>query len=161
MSEQPTQEAAIPTIEITRVFNAPLALVWEVWTNPVHVKEWFGPHGFTTPLYESDLRTGGVMRYHMRAPNGAVFPSEGRYEEVVPHERIVVVGSVEIAGDTAFTARTDVRFSEANGRTTVEIRQTYTNVSPIGRQAIGGADEGWAQQLERFEAYLHRVPGGR
>ncbi len=143
-----------PVIEITRVFDAPLALVWEVWTNPVHVKEWFGPHGFTTPLYETDLRTGGVMRYHMRAPDGSVFPSEGRFEEVVPHERIVVVGTVEIAGNVEFTARTEARFSEANGRTTIAIRQTYTNVGPIGKQAIGGASIGWAQQFERFEAYL-------
>ena len=154
MSERSTPDAATPTIEITRVFDAPLALVWQVWTEPEHVKQWWGPHGFTTPVYESDLRTGGIMRYHMRAPDGSVFPSEGRFEDVVLHERIVIVGAVEIAGTLAFTARTEVRFSEANGRTTVAIRQTYTNVSPIGKQAIQGAPEGWAQQLERFEAYL-------
>ncbi len=154
MSEQPTPGPGTPTIEITRIFDAPLALVWQVWTDPVHVKEWFGPHGFTTPVYEADLRTGGIMRYHMRAPDGSVFPSEGRFEEVVPHERIVVVGTVEIAGNVVFTARTEARFSEANGRTTIAIRQTYTNVSPVGQQAIAGASVGWAQQFERFEAYL-------
>ncbi len=151
MSEQPTPA---PSIEITRVFDAPLALVWEVWTDPVHVKEWWGPHGFTTPLYEADLRTGGMMRYHMRAPDGTVFPSEGRFEEVVPHKLIVVAGTVEIAGNVAFTARTEVRFSETNGRTTVAIKQTYTNVSPVGKAAIDGASVGWAQQFERFEAHL-------
>lgn len=152
MSER-TSEAE-PTFEITRVFDAPLALVWHVWTDPTHVKEWWGPHGFTTPVYESDVRTGGTMRYHMRAPDGSVFPSEGRFEDVVPHERIVVVGTVEIAGNLAFTARTEVRFSEASGRTTVAIRQTYTDVSPIGQRAIEGASTGWAQQLERFETHL-------
>jgi uncharacterized protein YndB with AHSA1/START domain len=154
VSEQSTPDPAIPTLEITRVFDAPLVLVWRVWTEPEHVKHWWGPHGFTTPLYEADLRTGGTMRYHMRAPDGTVYPSEGRFEEVVPHERIVVVGAVEIAGDVAFTARTEARFSEANGRTTVAIRQTYTNVTPIGRQAIEGAPVGWAQQSERLEAYI-------
>jgi uncharacterized protein YndB with AHSA1/START domain len=153
--EAAEEASGTPTIELTRVFDAPLALVWQLWTDPVHVKEWWGPHGFTTPLYESDLRTGGTLRYHMRAPDGSVFPSEGRFEEVVPHERIVVTGAVEIAGNAAFTARTEVRFSEENGRTTVAIRQTYANVSPIGQQAIQGASIGWAQQLERFEAYLH------
>jgi uncharacterized protein YndB with AHSA1/START domain len=160
VSDQPTSDPEIPTIEITRVFDAPLALVWMVWTEPEHVKQWWGPHGFSTPVYEADLRTGGTMRYHMRAPDGTVFPSGGRFEEVVPHERIVVTGTVEIAGNVAFTARTDVRFSEANGRTTLAIRQTYTNVTPIGRQAIEGASEGWAQQFERFEAHL-RAQGAR
>ena len=155
MTEPHTTESPIPTIEITRVLDAPLELVWRVWTDPVHAKEWWGPHGFTTPLYESDLRTGGIMRYHMQAPDGTVYPNEGRYEEVVPHERIVVVGEVEIAGNVAFTARTDVRFREASGRTTVTIRQTYANVTAIGRNAIEGAPIGWAQQLERYEAYLH------
>lgn len=154
MSEKPAPDTATPTIEITRVFDAPLQLVWQVWTDPQHVKQWWGPHGFTTPVYEADLRTGGAMRYHMRAPDGTVFPSEGRFEEVVPHELIVIAGTVEIAGDIAFTARTEVRFSEANGRTTVAIRQTYTNVSPIGQRAIEGASVGWSQQFERFEAYL-------
>jgi uncharacterized protein YndB with AHSA1/START domain len=158
VSEQSTPDPGTPAIEITRVFDAPLALVWRVWTDPVHVKQWWGPHGFTTPLYEADLRTGGTLRYHMRAPDGSVFPSEGRFEEVVPHERIVVVGAVEIAGNVAFTARTEARFSEANGRTTVAIRQTYTNVSPIGRQAIDGAPVGWTQQFERLEAYLRSQP---
>jgi uncharacterized protein YndB with AHSA1/START domain len=79
----------------------------------------------------------------MRAPDGSVFPSEGRFEEVIPHELIVVVGEVEIAGNAAFTARTEVRFSEANGRTTVAIHQTYTSVSTIGQQAIDGASVGW------------------
>jgi len=155
VSEQSTPDSEPPTIELARVFDAPLALVWQVWTDPEHVKHWWGPHGFTTPLYEADLRTGGTMRYHMRAPDGTVFPSEGRFEDVVLHERIVVVGTVEIAGSVVFTARTEARFSEANGRTTVEIRQTYTNVSPIGQQAIQGAPEGWAQQFERFDSYLH------
>jgi uncharacterized protein YndB with AHSA1/START domain len=154
LSEQATPDPGTPTIEISRVFDAPLKLVWQVWTDPVHVKHWWGPHGFTTPLYEADLRTGGTMRYHMRAPDGTVFPSEGRFEEVVPHERIVVVGAVEIMGNIAFTARTEVRFSEADGRTTVAIRQTYSNVSAVGQKAIGGASVGWAQQFERFEAYL-------
>jgi uncharacterized protein YndB with AHSA1/START domain len=159
VSEQQTPDAGNPTIEITRVFDAPLALVWQVWTEPEHVKHWWGPHGFTTPLYEADLRTGGMMRYHMRAPDGTVFPSEGRFEDVVPHERIVVTGVVEIAGNVAFTARTEARFSESNGRATVAIRQTYTNVSPLGQQAIQGAPVGWAQQFERFEAYLRSQAG--
>jgi uncharacterized protein YndB with AHSA1/START domain len=159
VSEQRTPDPGIPTVEITRVFDAPLALVWQTWTDPVHVKKWWGPHGYTTPLYEVDLRTGGTRRYHMRAPDGSVFPSEGRFEQVVEYERIVVIETVEIAGDVAFKARTEARFSEATGRTVVAIRQTYMNVSPIGQQAIEGAPVGWAQQFDRFEAYLRSQQG--
>ena len=81
---------------------------------------------------EFGVFTGGTMRYHMRAPDGTVFPNEGRFEEVVLHERIIVVGTVEIAGNVAFTARTEARFSEANGRTTIAIRRNASANCPAG-----------------------------
>jgi len=73
----------------TRVFDAPRELVWKVWTDPKHVARWWGPHGFTNPVCELDVRPGGAIRIHMRGPDGTVYPMTGVYLEVVEPERIV------------------------------------------------------------------------
>jgi uncharacterized protein YndB with AHSA1/START domain len=139
---------------MTRVFNAPRALVWAVWTDPKHATHWWGPHGFTTPVYEADLRSGGAFRVHMRAPDGTIFPNVGTFEEVVAPERLVMFGVVEIGGSVAFEARTTVTFEERGATTAVIVHQAYLNVTAAGADAISGAREGWTQQFERFEAYL-------
>src|ERR1700683_1522447 len=55
---------------ITRVFDAPRTLVWEAWTNPKYVMQWWGPKGFTAPFCEMDFRVGGKFLCCMRTPDG-------------------------------------------------------------------------------------------
>jgi uncharacterized protein YndB with AHSA1/START domain len=145
-------------MSMTRVLNAPRELVWEVWTNPKHASQWWGPNGFTTPVYEADVRPGGKLRVHMRAPDGTIFPSVGIFEDVVPPERLVTGGTVEIGGSIAFDVRTEITFAEHEGKTTVTVLQTYTIVTEAAKGAIGGAHEGWSQQFDRLEAYLRELP---
>jgi len=159
LKSEPANDTAATELSIVRVFDAPRNLVWQVWTNSEHARQWWGPHGFTTPVHEIDLRPGGVLRVHMRAPDGTIFPSVGTIEEVVPPERLVVSGVVEINGSTAFEARTAVTFEEKDGKTTVTVRQSYAKVSPAGAGAISGAREGWTQQLDRLDGYLRGFAG--
>ncbi len=72
-------------IVIDRVFDAPLQLVWEAWSDPKHAQQWCAPHGCTNPVYEHDVRTGGTLRSHMLTPDGSLFHEEGVYEEVSRH----------------------------------------------------------------------------
>jgi uncharacterized protein YndB with AHSA1/START domain len=58
---------------ITRIFDAPRELVWKAWTDPKHVDQWWGPHGFTNPLCEWDARPGVKILVHMRGPKGSPF----------------------------------------------------------------------------------------
>jgi uncharacterized protein YndB with AHSA1/START domain len=146
-------------LSLTRVLGAPRALVWSVWTEPEHAKQWWGPHGFTTPVYEADLRPGGSLRVHMRAPDGEIFPQEGIFEIVDPPQRLVTVGAVEIAGSVAFEARTEIRLTESDGKTTVRVLQTYSNLSPAAAGAIEGAPIGWSQQFEKLDTYLRMAIG--
>ena len=62
---------------LTRNFNAPRELVFKVWTDPKHVAQWWGPHGFTTRILEMDVRPGGVWRYAMRGQDGNDYPFDG------------------------------------------------------------------------------------
>lgn len=79
---------------ITRIFNAPRQRVWQAWTNPEHVKKWWGPEFFTSPFVEIDLRVGGKYLYCMRGSPGPGmveqdFWSTGVYREIVPMEKLV------------------------------------------------------------------------
>jgi len=76
---------------ISRVFDAPLALVWRAWTDPDHVMQWWGPDHFTCPSAEIDFREGGAALLCMRAPKefgGQDFYSTWTYTKIVPMTRI-------------------------------------------------------------------------
>jgi uncharacterized protein YndB with AHSA1/START domain len=141
-------------LTMTRVFDAPRSLVWEVWTNPKHAARWWGPEGFSNPVYESDLRPGGRLNIHMRAPDGTICPMTGVYEEVAAPERLVFFAAAGMDGAVAFDARTTVTFEEHAGKTTVSVRQTYHNLTPAAAPALEGAPMGWSQTLDRLAAYL-------
>ena len=78
-----------PVVIVTRMFDAPRTLVWDVITDPKHVVHWYGGPGFTNPVCEMDLRPGGIWRHVMQAPNGAQFTINSVFLEVVEPERRV------------------------------------------------------------------------
>ncbi len=84
-----------PIVTMTRVFDAPRNLVYKAWTDPGHLAQWWGPHGFTNPVCEVDLRPGGTWRIDMRGPDGTIYPNTGRYLEVVERERLVYTDIVD------------------------------------------------------------------
>jgi uncharacterized protein YndB with AHSA1/START domain len=55
-------------IEVTKVFNAPLDMVWQVWVDPELIKRWWGPRNFTSPVAVIDFREGGQSLVSMKAP---------------------------------------------------------------------------------------------
>jgi uncharacterized protein YndB with AHSA1/START domain len=76
---------------VTRVFDAPLELVWKAWTDPAYVMQWWGPDHFTSPSAKMDFREDGVSLVCMRAPQefgGQDMYSTWLYQKIVPMERI-------------------------------------------------------------------------
>ncbi len=78
------------TLKMTRLIKAPRERVFEAWTNPEQLKEWFRPGEDTVvPQVKSDLRVGGKYRIQMKNPDGEFHTSAGTYREVKPPERLV------------------------------------------------------------------------
>jgi uncharacterized protein YndB with AHSA1/START domain len=77
-----------PVIVMTRLFDARRELVWKVITDPKHVAEWYGGHGFTNPVCEMDIRPGGRWHHVMQAPTGAQFTIDAVFTEVREPERL-------------------------------------------------------------------------
>lgn len=74
---------------LEREIDVPVQLVWEAWTSPESIREWFCPKPWSVSSCEIDLRPGGRFNTVMRSPEGEEFPNSGCYLEVVPNTRLV------------------------------------------------------------------------
>ncbi|MEP2024506.1 MAG: SRPBCC domain-containing protein [Reichenbachiella sp.] len=83
-----SNDATNRTLTLERIFNAPISLVWEAWTNPEHVAQWWGPEGMQTKVNKHDFRVGGAWEYAMTMPDGKVFIADGVYTEIVEFSKI-------------------------------------------------------------------------
>ncbi len=150
MSQSTTDHEIITT----RVFNAPRALVFKAWTDPKHVAQWWGPKGFRSYDCAIDLRAGGAFRLEMVGPDGAVYPCQGIYREIVEPERIVFAGpthdSPGCGAGLPPNAVVTVTFEEQQGATLLTILTRWP--SDAGRAAAmeTGYTAGWTSCLERL-----------
>lgn len=143
-------------IVVSRIFDAPRELIWEAMTNPQHVVHWWGPRGFTDTVEEMDVRPGGVWKHVMHGPDGANYPNESIFKEVVKPERLVFThgGKREGGPGVSFVA-TWTFATVAEGKTQVTIRMVFP--SAANRDLVVkefGAIEGGKQTLERLGEYL-------
>ncbi len=146
---------ATPTdteIEITRVFDAPRALVFDAWTKPEHIPNWMlGPPGWTMPACEVDLRAGGAWRFAWQHSDGNEMTMQGVYREVSPPERLV---STESWGPEWPETVNTVTFNEEAGRTTVVITTSYPSKEARDAALGTGMKQGMNLSFERLAAYL-------
>ncbi len=76
-------------LNTSRLFNAPIELVWEMWANPEHIKNWWGPNGFTNTIHKMDFRAEGEWNLTMHGPDGTNYPNKSIYKEIIPLKKIV------------------------------------------------------------------------
>jgi len=81
-------DASSRTLTLKRTFDAPLKLVWSVWTQPEHIAEWWGPKGMKTEIVEHNFKVGGSWKYSMKMPDGSNFIGEGVYSVIVGLQKI-------------------------------------------------------------------------
>lgn len=142
-------------VTLTRVFDAPRAMVWKAWTDPKQMAQWWGPHHFTNPRCELDVRTGGAIHIDMRAPDGTVYPMGGRFDEVVPLERLVFTAIPEDRdGNALLESVTTVTFAEEGGKTRITVHAKAVGLAPVATQMLAGMEAGWTQSLERLAALV-------
>ena len=153
-----TKPTATRELTLTRVFDAPRAVVFKMWTDPKHLSQWWGPKGFTNPVCELDLRPDGVLRIVMRAPNGAEFLMKGVFREIVAPERLVFSNiAVDQDGNHIIEGLTTVTFTELGGKTKLTLHTTAAALTTQAARMIEGMDAGWTQSIDKLEAYLPRA----
>jgi uncharacterized protein YndB with AHSA1/START domain len=142
---------------ITRTVNAPRELVFDAFTDPSNIGQWWGPNGFTTTVYEMDVRPGGVWRYMMHGPDGTDYPNKVVYIDVVRPERLVYHhGSDGDVANDPHSFHVTITFVVVGGKTAVTMRAVFATAEQFAEVKKFGAVEGGEQNLARLEAYLSR-----
>ena len=154
---------------ISRVLDAPRELVWKCFTDPKHMKEWWGPKGFKVIKSDMDLRAGGTYHYGMQVPDGPVMWGKFVYREIVPPAKLVFINSFsdEHSGLTRHPMSptwpmellSTFTFEEAGpGKTKFTIRWSPHNATAEERKTFeagqASMNQGWGGTLEQLETYL-------
>jgi uncharacterized protein YndB with AHSA1/START domain len=136
---------------ITREFDAPRELVFQAWTDPKQLAQWWGPKGFTNPVCEWDARPGGKIYDVMRAPNGTEHSMGGEFREIVAPERLVFAcGALDEKGKLLFEFLHAITFVERSGKTKLTLRSRVTMTTAEANKYIGGFETGMTSSLERL-----------
>lgn len=135
-------------MQITRIFKAPIELMWEVWTDPKHIINWWGPNGFTNTIRKMDFQEGGEWILTMHGPDGTDYPNRSVFKEIIPEKKIVF---------EHFNPHfiTTVLF-EAKGNETLIDWTLLFDTADMRETVIKAhkADEGQKQNLDKLEKYL-------
>ena len=140
-----------------REFDAPRELVFEAWTDPKHLAQWWGPNGFTTTTSAFDMRPGGVWRFVMHGPDGCDYENRITFDEIVKPERLVYHhGGGDDVEPVQF--RTTVTFEDLGGRTRLTMRGVFPSAAERARVIKEyGADKGLVQTLARLGDYVAKM----
>lgn len=136
----------------TRIFDAPRELVWEVWTNPAHIKEWWGPNGFSLTTKSMDVAPGQIWDFIMHGM-GQDWDNKIEYVEVKKPSLLSYKHSGTRSEDYNF--RVTISFDEVEGKTLLTMRSIFKSKEIIEElnKAVN-AIEGGKQTLNRLENYI-------
>jgi uncharacterized protein YndB with AHSA1/START domain len=155
---------------IFRMFDAPRERVWQAWTEPEHLQQWWGPKGFKVQTCKVDLRPGGIFHYGMQAPDGNAVWGRFVYREIVAPERLVFVVSFsdEKGGVTRHPwsanwplhVLSTVSFEEQGRRTRLTVKWAPHAATGLERKTFEegrpSMQQGWSGTFEQFADYLAR-----
>ncbi len=157
---------------ITRSFNAPQDLMFEVWTNPKHLTQWLPPSGFEMQLIRSDIKPGGSIFYLMTGNNLKMY-GRAEYLKIEKPRQLVYIQqfcdenekvsrhpmaptwpetmqtTVDLAEEGSEQTRVTVTW-EPYGSTTPEELETFIN-------SKGGMTQGWTGSFDKLESYLENL----
>ncbi len=153
--KEKTKDSKDLELILKRLLNAPIELVWKAWTDPEQVAQWWGPNNFTIPLCKMDVKPGGALLIHMKAPDGTIYPMNGSYKELVKPERIVFAGAaLDTQGNALFEQVTSILFEKDGNKTKLNIKVTFSKVKPEAAGHIAGAEIGWNQMMDKLLIYI-------
>lgn len=141
-----------PIIVMTRVFDAPAALVFKAMTTPDLVARWWGPRGYETTVVEHDLRVGGAWRFVQRTPDGTEHGFRGEFREIVPGSKVVQTFIWDGFPD-AFSVET-MTLVEVDGKTHFRSESLYPSVQYRDMHLKNGMEGGARETMDRLEELL-------
>ncbi|SEK57074.1 Uncharacterized conserved protein YndB, AHSA1/START domain [Aquimarina amphilecti] len=142
------------TLSLTRTFNAPIKLVWQAWTQPEHIAQWWGPKGMKTKVLSHDFNIGGKWEYSMLMPDGNEFIADGVYIEIIEFQKII-----SSANFKPMTEGVEIQaLFEADGDQT---NFTFNVVHPTEEYCLQqekmGFMNGWGSVFDRLKEFVETI----
>ena len=154
----PTTFDVVSDLEVvmTRVFDAPRELVYQVCTEAQHMAEWWGPAKLSLPVCEMDVRPGGTYRFVQRDDDGTEYPFSGEFREVVAPSRLVMTQIFEPYADHEMLVT--LTFEDlGNGRTRLTDHMRFDTVESRDATLAAGMESGARESYDRMAALLARL----
>lgn len=140
-------------LTIARTFNAPAAVVFEIWSTREHVSKWWAPKSFENGGVEWDFRVGGAYRVGITSEKYGLNWMGGHFVEIVPNQRIVFTFAWEANDSIGNETLITVTFEERDGQTLQTFHQTPFRNADTRDSHV----EGWSGVIEREQSYAERV----
>jgi uncharacterized protein YndB with AHSA1/START domain len=150
-------------LHITRMFNAPVEMVWNAWTDPEHLMRWWGPKNFSAPVCKLDFRVGGTYHFCMRSPEGQDFWTTGIFREIIFLKKIVYTDSFadadgnvvpasyyNMAEDFPLELLVTLTFEAVDGRTKLTLLHEGMPAGEMHEMTAGG----WNEMLDKLAETL-------
>lgn len=150
-------------IDFDRTYDAPLERVWQAWTDPELVRQWWGPEHTEVVECAIDLRVGGSIRIVMEAGEGmgkyqgTRWPMEGSFTTVTPHTRLQYDARSWTAGEEATTTiehTNDIVLTPVGDSTRVVLSIDISKIGPKAKMAAFGMKWGYKAQLDQLAELL-------
>ena len=160
--------ARIKEAVFERTFDASLETVWQAWTDPKMLKEWWGPNNVSIPECEVDVRVGGKIYIVMEAGEGmgsfkgTRWPMKGTSTVVEKNSKLSYAAKAWTEGQeeaTEIDQVTDLALADENGKTKLKLKVTINKTGPKAGMAIQGMQMGFNQQLDKLDKFLAITAG--
>jgi uncharacterized protein YndB with AHSA1/START domain len=144
-------------IAFVRVFERPRHLLFEAWTKPEHVRQWWGCDGSCLTVCDIDLRVGGAWRIVMRMPDGSDHPFRGVYREIVPNERLVYSECYDVPQIESPEWLTTVIFEDFEGGSHLTHSILHSSREARDGHLQAGMEAGTIQTLRRLDEHAAQM----
>ena len=144
-------------LTIDRLIKAPRAKVWDAWSNPDHLKEWWMPRPWTTDIVAFDMRPGGLFHIVMRGPDGTEMDTPGLFLEVAPAEKIIFTSTLmdDWRPGTPWMPLTAVStMADEDGHTRYNVRVMHKDDDDRKRHEEMGFHDGWGTVVTQLEEFV-------
>lgn len=153
----------IKEVALEKTYNASPETLWQAWTNPEMLKQWWGPDNVSIPECEVDLRVGGKFYIVMEAGEGmgqykgTLWPMLAEFTVVKPNSQLFYKAQAWTEGDKAETTidqTTEITFIEEYQKMKVKVKAAIYKAGPKAKMAAEGMQSGFTQQLEKLKTFL-------
>ena len=156
----------IKEVVLEKTYDASPETVWQAWTDPEMLKEWWGPNNVTIAECEVDLQIPGRFYIVMEAGEGMgqykgiKWPMLAEFTEIVPNSKLAYTAQAwteDQKDKTMIDQTTEVTFTEEGNKTKVKVVATIHQAGPGAQMAAEGMQYGFIEQLEKLNKFLNKM----